>query len=227
MFSKKIVSIVIVFLIFLFGNLPFFLKAQDATFIQKFRQNYQKINAWQAQFKQITYLSLVDQTITKDGQIWLGKPDKIKIFYQQRDKQYFLDGSKLSIYEPMAKQVISYRRADKVVSKDSLLFLSDFESTQKNYQWIQLSKSKNKKMAWQNQNLVGIELLPKQQMEHFQKIILGIDPENLMLKELHIYNHSQNKTHYTFSQIKQPEQYPKGFFKFKKPRGVRSVKPKI
>lgn len=191
------------------------------TLFQNLKNTYQHADSWQANFTQTTTVELLGRNITKNGEMFLKKPGKLKIVYLgARPKMYVSNGQKLWIYTVGDSQMESYANVSSVVSRQALAFLQGLGELDRDF-WVATPKGAS---AIKEFSLKSIELKPKTKNSPLKKIILGVDEKTGLVKETVLYNASGNQTHYLFKNIRLNPVLGDALFEFKKPAGVIEIR---
>lgn len=181
-------------------------------------KTYLEATYWQTEFKQSTYVPLLDKSVEKMGMMYLSKPGKIKITYQNPlKKDYICDGKKLWIYTHGDSIAIKTDQIDEVMSLESFRFLTGASKLRDEFSFSKRELSSNKKYL----NLV---LIPKSIDSIFLQVKLDYNIIDKRIEKLELFNVSGNKTEFNFSKTKFNQSFDKDLFKFKKPKGVKIVK---
>lgn len=187
---------------------------------QSLQKTYQNIENWKADFTQSTYVEVLGRNVNKKGEIFIQKPGKLRINYQEpNERQYISNGKKLWVYTPGDSQVEVYPKLSKIVGKEALSFLEGLGHIENEF-----VVSFPKETFVKNKNLKSLLLTPRRADSVMEKIILGIDPQTSLVQEMILFTTSGNRSHYVFSTMRVNEGINEALFEFKTPEGVREVK---
>lgn len=191
------------------------------TLFQNLKNTYQHAESWQADFTQSTYVELLGRSITKNGEMFLKKPGKLKIIYfGAHPKMYVSNSRKLWIYTEGDSQVEFYPNVSSVVSREALAFLQGLGELDRDF----LMATPKGASVIKDPSLKSVELKPKTKNSPLRKIILGVDEKTGLVKETVLYNASGNQTHYLFKKIRLNPLLVDSLFEFKKPTGVIEIR---
>ncbi len=164
---------------------------------------YGKAQDWRADFLQTSYVELLDRHVKKKGSIIIKKPGKLLITYDDSPKKtYRSDGKKLWIHVDGDPQVEVYKKASKMLPKESLGFLEGFGTLKKDFVVMPLTSVRAKELMIKQTDQSLLELIPRNKNSSFERLILAADRKTGLVQELTLVNVSGTRTHYTFSNIR-------------------------
>ncbi len=173
--------------------------ALAGTLADQVQQAYRKTKVLRAEFVQKTTVELLDRTVEEKGELVLARPNRFLIHYQgTKERKYLSDGKQLWIVRPREKEVIE--NPDQAVSREALVFLSGLGEMEKEFR---VSPGKAHSLI----------LIPRSAQSPFKKIILGIDPETRLVREIELFPKSGNRSHYRFSKLRQEESVRDNLFR--------------
>lgn len=183
---------------------------------------YQGASTWQADFSQATFVGLIGREISKNGNIRVKKPGKLRLEYTGRNKKlYVSNGKKLWVYSEEDSQVESFSKVSQMVANEALIFLQGFGDVKREFKVGEAAKSA---VGIKTKGLKVLALTPIREDSSVEKMILGVDPKDHLVKELLLINSSGNTTRYLFKNIRLNSPFDDSVFEYKKPAGVREIK---
>lgn len=189
--------------------------------IQNLKNTYRHADSWQADFTQSTYVELLGREITKNGEMFLKKPGKLKIVYKgAHAKMYLSNGRRLWIYTEGDSQAELYPNASAVLSREALGFLQGLGELEKTF-WVTEPKGSS---PMKDASLELVSLKPRDTSSSIKKIVLGVEAKTGIVRETVLTNVSGNKTHYVFKNVRLNSTLENSFFEFKKPAGVLEIR---
>jgi len=155
------------------------------------------------------------------GKIFLKKePSKVRWNYASPDKLIFLiTDDYFTYYSEEDNQVIKRKSSENAVLQTPLFLLSGKGKISEKFKVERTVHDEKKK-------LFGLLLLPKEESESYQKIILGVDDKNYIIQKISIIDIAGNTTSVTFSNQKINKTLPKNIFTFKVPEGAEVITDK-
>jgi len=155
------------------------------------------------------------------GRIFLKKePSNVRWNYTSPDKLIFLiTDDFFTYYSEEDNQVIKRKSSENAVLQTPLFLLSGKGEISEKFNIEKVVHDAQKK-------LLGLLLLPKEESESYQKIILGVDDKNYIIQKISIIDIAGNVTSVTFSNQKINKALPSNIFTFKVPDGAEVITDK-
>jgi outer membrane lipoprotein carrier protein len=173
---------------------------------------YEKTSTFEADFTQKSYVKMMNQTQSVEGQVKIKKPGKMKWVYGAPDTQILIsDGTNLWLYIPEEEQATKVPVESIYSSNAPALFLA---GKGKLTQFFNV-ESVNE----ENQNIF-VTLVPKTEEQGLEKLILHADKKNYQITGSTVYDKLGNKTEIRFSRIRINREIPNEQFQLKTPLGV-------
>ena len=173
---------------------------QAADAIQK---SYEQTRTLQMEFRQSTYVQLLEKEVHKAGSIYLKKPGKFAVLYDAASggRQYRSDGKKLWIGQAGDKQWQSYAIGDEEVPAEALSFLSGLGQLKRDFaveavdpkKWEQFQRAKDAQ--------IWLELTPRKKLSQIDWLVMAFDPKSYLAQELYLMTDNGNMTHYRFEKL--------------------------
>lgn len=168
-----------------------------ADILDKLEKKLSQISSITAQFKQQTFMEGLDQPDEYKGELFISKPDTVKLEYSKPVQQiYFLKGNELIVYSPEEKQAV------KTKLSDQFIMLKIFKTIASGKSLKSLFKLEKNEKKGTDTLLV---LVPKDQKD-IKKFTMLISDE-LNIKKMTIWDKEGNKIaieFYDFEYSKNP-----------------------
>ncbi len=191
-------------------NLPDALAAITLT-----QNYYNKINTFQAKFKQVFSKKFHGDQPAESGVIYIKKPGFMLWDYLAPDKKMFLiDGKKAWMYEPTSKQALWRDVKDSALPTPVKFLWGQGKLTDE----FHVKVVPNSKFAGAGQK--ALKLLPKKRSPHFKIVMFVVDAQGAVVSSL-VYDHEGNKNQITFSEISMNKPIDDKKFVFTPPKGVQ------
>lgn len=199
--------------------------ASVETLVNDLQNLYQQHQSWKADFEQETYLEMLGKNVSKKGELIVKKPAKLRLEYKTRPKKYYIsNGDKLWVYVKGDKQVVVYKNLKKIMADEALSFMQGFADIRKEFIPFSTKDVQEKRGLKLNPDLQFVWLVPREPGNIIEDIIIGVDSEKKLVKELYLFNKSGNRTHYKLSDIKFDKNIDDDEFEFKKKKGIKEVR---
>ncbi|MBI2499926.1 MAG: outer membrane lipoprotein carrier protein LolA [Deltaproteobacteria bacterium] len=162
--------------------------------VARVEKAYQETAVLRAEFVQRTYVELLEKEVVEEGALLLAKPGRFAIHYHgKRERKYLSDGRRLWIVYPGEKEIETIANVREAVSQEALAFLSGLAEMNREFD---VSVKKDTGVSKR------LELRPRSERSPFKKIILVIDPESYLAREIYLYPRSGNQSHYLLKRLK-------------------------
>ena len=179
------------------------------------QKTYDMTKTFKADFVQISYLKIMDQTQTAKGKVFIKKPGKMKWDYKAPDPQILTSNDAgIWLYMPEEKQVTKMQMENIYSSNTPAMFLVGKGK---------LSESFKVDNVLNKNNLITLTLLPKDSEMNINRLLLFVNDKNYQITGSSVYDNLGNKTEIQFSSIQINQTISDNFFNFDIPEGVDIV----
>ena len=173
--------------------------------IERINKSWQTISA---DFKQSTYISILDRTIVKHGKMLIKKGGRFRISYDKKyGKEYISDGTTVWIFSPDGSSNLETFTANgKNMPKEAINFMDGFGNLKH-----QFAISPSRAFDETCHKCTAIHLKPRSNKAFYVSldILFGA---NDIAKKIIIANKSGNKTTYDFINVKLNKKLPDDLF---------------
>jgi outer membrane lipoprotein carrier protein len=209
----KLLLIIIGLLVLQHGTAALAGDEKSEEIIQKFKSKYDKLKTLQADFTQVAYWKLADNTHEQKGSIWLKGKEKFKILTP--DQAIMANGTTLWTFSEFNKQVIieSMTRS-KDVSLPRDLFLKYSEQYQSKYLGEEVID---------NANCYVIDLTGKTEDLFIKSIKIWINMKLWVPAKIEQQDLNNNKNTYILTNIQLDEPIADTFFDYAPPESVEVI----
>lgn len=209
----KFLVIIIGFLVMQLGTVALAGDEKSEEIIQKFKTKYDKLKTLQADFTQIAYWKLADNTHEQTGSIWLKGKEKFKIVTP--DQSIIANGTTLWTFSEFNKQVIIENMTkSKDVSLPRDLFLKYSEQYQSKYLGEEVVD---------NANCYIIGLTGKTEDLFIKSIKIWINMKLWVPAKIEQQDLNNNKNAYLLKNIQIDEPIADAFFDYTPPESVEVI----
>lgn len=210
---KKIITILAIASLAFLTEISF---ADDKNeILNSVQKTYDLTKTFKADFVQISYLKIMDQTQTAKGEVFIKKPGKMKWDYKAPDPQILTSNDAgIWLYMPEEKQVTKMQMENIYSSNTPAMFLVGKGK---------LSESFKVDNVINKNNLITLTLLPKDSEMNINRLLLFVDDKNYQITGSSVYDNLGNKTEIQFSSIQINQTISDNFFNFNVPEGVDVV----
>ena len=198
--------------------LPFPLSAQSAVqFADRIQQTYDQAKDLHIEFVQKTYVAILEKEVSKKGQAYFKKPNKMAIRYEgEQGRNYLSNAKTLWIFETGDSQAQSYPLNDDTMPAEALSFLGGLGQLKRDFAVEDVDPKKWANLKREKQGLTWLELTPLQKRSNLQWLVMGFDPENAQAREVFLYTDSGNVSHYVFDKVEFNPGLADDLFEYKK-----------
>ncbi len=162
----------------------------------KIEATYINLSALSASFKQTTYVKLIDKNLIKEGNLFLSKPGKLRIEYNDiNTNKYISDGKYIWIFNSKNIYLEEHKVNKNTFPREALDFLRGFGKINKHFDtkaWIVDKKTPGH---------IYLTLYPKSKNAPYEHLNCDFNSGNI-LETLEIHNKSGNIARYNFFDIK-------------------------
>jgi len=177
-----------------FGNLW----AQSNT-ITAFQNSFNQTKTFVADFKQVYYDSMLDQTSISSGKIFYKKPGLMHWYYEKPDLTEIVIGKeKIWIYDPDLENV-TIQFLDQVSRIDSLSFLLKNEHLNQHFSLVQTEKS----LISNSENFISLYLKPLKNSQYITELQLALGKKSYQIQQFIIIDHQENYRKIDFTDMVQ------------------------
>jgi outer membrane lipoprotein carrier protein len=188
--------------------------------MDRVQAHYNKIEAFQARFRQESRLQAVNQTDAAAGWMYFQKPSRMRWQYETpapQKKEVVTDGRLVWMYMPQDGLVMVYK-VEQVLRSDLVLrFFSGIGQFQKDFNiyWNRPPEGSGSYV---------INLFPKKEQPELKRLTLTINPQTYLVESLGFSNSLGEETRFDFTQVKLNVNLGRDFFTFTPPPGVQVVR---
>ncbi len=189
-----------------------FAETSEQQALDAIQKEYEKISTFEADFTQKSYVKMMNQTQSVEGQVTIKKPGKMKWIYGAPDTQILIsDGTNLWLYIPEEEQATKVPVESIYSSNTPALFLAGKGK---------LTQSFNVQSVSEEDPSIFVTLVPKTEEQGLERLILHADKKNYQITGSTVYDKLGNKTEIRFSRIRINREIPNEQFQLKTPLGV-------
>ncbi|MFO7604165.1 MAG: outer membrane lipoprotein chaperone LolA [Gammaproteobacteria bacterium] len=179
-----------------------------AVFAEDLQGRFAKLQTWQADFVQTLSNKDTETDITSEGTLWLLRPDRFRLEYQQPYRQvYVADGERLWFFDEDLEQVTVKPQGDSLDQTPAMILS----------QPARLAASYEISSHTQGAGVL-YALRPRSTESGFERIEILF--QNDRLSEMHMYDHFAQRTSLRFKNIQSNHNIPAQRFRFVPPAGV-------
>ena len=176
---------------------------------EQLQQFLSRISTLDAGFEQSVLNPEHTQALRSQGRFYLERPDKFRWDYSEPDNQQIVaDGRQVWLYDPELKQVSVQSQESALRGTPALLLISG-DALENSFEVIDLG---------QRQNMVWVELIPKDDESQFVRILLAFVEGDLHRMEM--ADKFGQITRFQFHDIHHNPAFESTFFQFVTPRDV-------
>ena len=200
--------------IFIILTLPGTLLAEtsDQEALDAIQSHYEKILTFEADFSQKSYIRMMNQTQSVEGQVKIKKPGKMRWVYEAPEKQILISNENtLWLYVPEEEQATKVPVESIYSSNTPALFLAGKGKLTQAFNVESVSQEK--------QNII-VTLIPKSAEQGLAKLVLLADKKNYQITGSTVYDKLGNKTAILFNRIRINQEIPESQFQLKTPPSV-------
>lgn len=195
------------------------LEEEEVAMLRRVDAAYAKIHDLQADFVQETHIEGFTTTLTSSGRVYLQKPGHLRWEYREPTvEQILVDGDTWSMYVPQHQQVVKGRVTNLTASKAPVALLQGVGKLTEQFDVVASASD----LAHRD-NLVWLTLIPKpHEREHatVTKIVMGVDPQAWVIRQLILHEMSGNISNIRFTNIEINRGLPPEVFTLTLPDGV-------
>jgi outer membrane lipoprotein carrier protein len=195
--------------------------------VKKLQKNYDEIVDYSAKFNEVNEAKFLGAPASRNGEFYFKKPGKIRYKYTGSinddtfNHDIITNGKTLWYYKPNEKQVVIYDSGEVLQGAFFLPFLfGDGKLTDKFEVAMKESTSEKAK------NSYLMALVPKDPDTGVEWILLVIDKDTLLIRQINTYFVAKNVTRIAFEDIKINQDLSDSFFNFQVPSGVEIIRKK-
>ena len=201
---KKIILIFSIFVIVLQG----FAIDMDEI-INETIEKYENLNSFYAEFNQIMCDEVSGTCSSFKGKIYFMKPNFFRMEMENPKQIYVGDSVSLWIYLPEKNRAIRQSLSQMPFQISPDIFLKDYE------------ERFNAELTDEEKNSVQITLIPKDQTDIYEKIIIKILKGKFEIVAITIIDEIGSESKFNFEKIEINKKISKKLFKFNPPKGTQ------
>ena len=210
-FLRKIVAFLAIFTIL---TIPRTLLADtsDQQALDAIQNHYEKILTFEANFIQESYIRMMNQTQSVEGQVKIKKPGKMRWVYGAPDEQILIsDKNTLWLYIPEEEQATKVPVESIYSSNTPALFLAGQGKLTEAFKVESVNQEKKK---------IIVTLVPKTAQQGLARLVLFADKKNYQITGSTVYDKLGNKTTIRFNQIRVNKKISEKQFQLNTPPNV-------
>lgn len=177
--------------------------------IDKTTEKYNDLNSFYAEFTQVLCDELSGTCQLFEGKIYFKRPNFFRMEIGDPAQIYVGDSSSLWIYMPDKKRAIRQSLGEIPVQINPDIFLKDYD------------KKFNIELISEEEKIVRIALLPKDDTDIYTKIIIEIHKDRHEIQSISIQNQAGQESKFSFNKIEINKKLSKSLFEFKPPQGTK------
>jgi outer membrane lipoprotein carrier protein len=190
--------------IFLIVLIPSLLYAQNGL-LERIKQKYEQIQSVHARLTQIYHWEGFESTQSFDGEIWLDRPDNLRLRLTNGQENHFYSRADTAwLYTPSLNQAILAHHPSEV-----LVDIFNFD-----HYGIELTE---------NESYV-LTMRPEEDNPYFEEVTLYLEKEEFLMERIVLTDVNGNRTEWLFREIEVNPQFPDTLFRFVPPSGVDVIK---
>ena len=187
-------------------------ETSDQQALDAIQNNYEKILTFEANFTQKSYIKMMDQTQSIEGQVKIKKPGKMRWVYEAPEEQVLISNEKtLWLYVPEEEQATKVPVESIYSSNTPALFLAGKGK---------LTQAFNVESISQEKENIIITLIPKTIQQNLARLVLMADKKNYQITGSTVYDKLGNKTAIRFNRIRVNQEIPEEQFQLNTPPNV-------
>ena len=187
-------------------------ETSDQQALDAIQNNYEKILTFEANFTQKSYIKMMDQTQSIEGQVKIKKPGKMRWVYEAPEEQVLISNEKtLWLYVPEEEQATKVPVESIYSSNTPALFLAGKGK---------LTHAFNVESISQEKENIIITLIPKTIQQNLARLVLMADKKNYQITGSTVYDKLGNKTAIRFNRIRVNQEIPEEQFQLNTPPNV-------
>ena len=192
-FLRKIVALLAIFTILIIPR-TLLAETSDQQALDAIQKQYEKILTFEANFIQESYIRMMDQIQSVEGQVKIKKPGKMRWVYGAPDEQILIsDKNTLWLYIPEEEQATKVPVESIYSSNTPALFLAGQGK---------LTQSFNIESVNQEKKNIIVTLIPKTAQQSLARLVLFADKKNYQITGSTVYDKLGNRTTIRFNQIR-------------------------
>jgi outer membrane lipoprotein carrier protein len=189
--------------------------------VKKLQKFYDDTTDFSADFTQKYTYKAYGRSQTSKGKVFFKKAGKMSWNYTKPATKYFVtDGKDFWVYEPDEKQAYKATLEDSQIPV-ALTFLSGKGKLLDEFTAKLLTADPR---AAAPTDFV-VELSPKKGETDYKKVVMIVNATDFSLKEVYVYDPTDNENHLTFTKMKVNKGIPDTQFEFTPPADVKIVDP--
>ncbi len=180
-------------------------------------ERYRTTRDLQANFTQVTSFAGFQKKVTSQGKVYLRLQEgRMRWDYTDPGRQQiFVKGEEVLYYVPEHRQVIRSRLSKQTDSQLPLRLLSGAGRLSQDFEvrWAEAA----------GEEPVRLDLTPRQRQGGVEKITLGLNPNDFLIRSIVLQEEGGNRTVFTFSNLRVNRGIALKMFVFKAPQGVEMI----
>jgi outer membrane lipoprotein carrier protein len=180
---------------------------------------YTKLNDLKAAFTQTAFNKSLNQSIPAEGTVYLKKGGKMRWEYSAPSPQQIVsDGKSLWVYTPELNQV-NVGEAPKALAGPAGSFLAGLGRLREHFHVRFLNPAQKKG----SEGYVVLDLTPKKPEPALQRLIVGLDPGDWLVRKAEVFDQFENTVTMRFAKVTTNSGLPDTLFAFVPPKGAATV----
>jgi outer membrane lipoprotein carrier protein len=174
--------------------------------IEKTAKRYEKMNSFYATFTQVFCDETSGTCQEFEGEIYFLRPNFFRMEIKKPAQVYVGDSSSLWIYLPEKNRAIKQTLSNVPFQINPDIFLKDY---QKKFRYT----------IDESESIFSLFLLPKDETEIYQRILIKIDKKKFEIREISIQDEIGSENKFIFEKVKINKSLSKKIFQFNPPEG--------
>lgn len=148
-------------------------------------------------------MEVLEKEIEERGSFLIAKPGRFLFHYQgKNERKYLSDGERLWIWRAVGRSWEEVGTISGMMSQEALTFLNGLGEMEKEFHVQEQSEEK----------VLRLLLKPRNLNSPFRRLVLVIDSDSYLAKEVFLFPKNGNRSHYLFLDLKREENLPDKVF---------------
>jgi len=224
----KKITLLLTMVVFLISGMTTAMAEENLkTIVNNLQGKYDNIHDFSAKFNEVNEAKFLGAPASRNGNVYYKKPGKFKFVYtgsindDSFNHEIITNGVTMWYYKPNEKQVVIYESKEVLEDEFFLPFLFGEEKITNKFE-VALKESTTKEAK----DSYLVALRPKEPDTGVEWILLVVDKETYLIKQINTYFVTKNVTRIAFEEIKTNQNLKDSFFNFQVPSGVELIRKK-
>ena len=172
--------------------------------VERLTEKYENIHSVHAHLTQVYRWEGFDATQSFQGEIWLQKPDRVRIRLNDGQENHIIACADTTwLYTPGLNQAILTRHPSEVLLE--IFNFDDYQTT------VNVAED------------YLLEMVPREENPYFERLSLHVERDGLLIRQMTVIDANGNETDWLFDEIELNPELPDGLFRFSPPEGVEVI----